>query len=133
MTKKHSDELPGGWTRHNEADPNAARRRGVKTRRKDSARRRWVLLNAFVDSGMAALKPADAAVWFALFRHAGPDGVATVARRLLVNMTGLAANTVKASLARLCAAGWVDRMRRGGPSGGVAVYRVQHPGKVGQI
>ena len=133
MKMKRSSELPGGWNRTGEADPAAYRRHEQRKRHKDSARRRWALLNAFADSGMAALKPADAVVWFALFRHAGPDGVATVARGLLVNMTGLAANTVKTSLARLCAAGWVDRMRRGGPSGGVAVYRVQHPGKVGQI
>lgn len=130
---KHSDTIPGGWTLTSELEPNAARRHEAQARRKDSARRRWALLNAFVDSGMATLKPADAAVWLTLFRHAGPDGVATVGRGLLVNITGLAANTAKTSLARLCAAGWVDRMRRGGPSGGVAVYRVQHPGKVGQI
>lgn len=99
---------------------------------KDSARRRWVLLNAFVDSGMASLEASDSSVWFALFRHAGADGRATVARGLLVSMTGLAANTVKSSLTRLCVAGWVDRIRCGGPSGGVAVYRVQRPEKVGQ-
>ncbi len=129
MTKKHSDELPGGWTRHNEADPNAARRRCVKTRRKDSARRRWALLNAFVDSGMGALKPADAVVWFALFRHAGPDGTATVARARLVKATGLHTQTVKTALARLVSGGWLSHEKRGGPNGGAASYRIIEGGE----
>lgn len=112
-----------------------ARQRKVRenvARRKDTARRRWTLLNAFVDGGMAGLELSDVAVWLALFRHARADGVATVARARMVEMTGLARNTITASLSRLVAAGWVERLRRGGPSGGVAVYRVQHHGKVAQ-
>ena len=54
------------------------------------------------------------------------------ARARLANITGLAPNTVKASVARLVAAGWLERLRRGGPSGGIAVCRVKHAGKVGQ-
>ncbi len=111
----------------------AARRKAadVKAKRKEDARARWTLLNGFIDDGMAGLKPSDAAVWFALFRHARADGAATVARARLEAITGLALRTVKVSLRRLIASGWVERVRRGGPSGGMAVYRVKHPGKVG--
>lgn len=95
--------------------------------RKDAARKRWALMNRFVDEGMANLKPADVAVWLALFRHAQADGTATVARSRLIALTGLSPNTVTASLRRLRMPGWVERLRRGGPTGGMAVYRVQYP------
>ncbi|NLF57640.1 MAG: hypothetical protein GX580_08375 [Candidatus Hydrogenedens sp.] len=116
-----------------ELDRMAARARGVEKarRRKEAARARWALLNRFCDDGMAGLKPADAAVWLALFRHARADGVATVARARLEVMTGRERKTITAALSRLAAAGWVERLRRGGPSGGMAVYRVTAPEKVG--
>jgi len=98
-----------------------------KQQRKDAARRRWALLNRFVDEGMASLERSDVAVWIVLFRHAGADGVATVARARLIELTRLAPRTVKVSFQRLMQAGWVERMRRGGPVGGVAVYRVKIP------
>jgi len=112
----------------------AARRKAaeVKAKRKDNARARWKLLNGFIDNGMAGLELSDATVWFALFRHARADGAATVARARLAAVTGCDGKTITAALRRLCGAGWIVRLRRGGPSGGVAVYRVQHPGKVGE-
>lgn len=119
------------------ADWNAAKARNKqqskrKRQRKDTARRRWTLFNRFVDDGMADLKPADVAVWLALFRHAQADGTATVARSRLIAMTGLAPRTIKVALRRLIDFGWMERLRRGGPSGGVAVYRLKKPGKAGQ-
>jgi len=101
-------------------------------RRKEAAKRRWMLLNAFVDNSMAALESSDVAVWVAMFRHARADGVAVVARSFLVGITGLATNTITASLRRLAAVGCVVRLRRGGPVGGAAVYRLQIPSQVGQ-
>lgn len=104
-------------------------RRQVVVKRKDSTRRRWAVLNSFVDEGMASLEASDVAVWLALYRHARSDGVATVARARLVALTGLAPGTVKASLARLSEAGWIVRKQRGGPVGGTAKYRIQRPKK----
>jgi len=105
----------------------------ARGRRKEAARRRWALLNAFVDEGMAGLELSDAVVWLALFRHARADGVATVARMAIVRATGISPGTAKVALRRLINAGWLVRLRRGGPAGGVAVYRVQKPGPgVGQ-
>jgi len=98
-----------------------------KQQRKDAARTRWALLNRFVDEGMAGLELSDVAVWVALFRNAGADGVATVARARLIELTRLAPRTVKVSFQRLMQAGWVERMRRGGPVGSVSVYRVKIP------
>ena len=106
--------------------------RTAKRKRKDAARTRWALLNRFVDEGMAGLELSDVAVWVALFRNAGADGVATVARARLEALTGCKHNTLTVALRRLINAGWVARLRRGGPSGGCAVYRVQHPKEVGQ-
>lgn len=100
--------------------------------RKDTARRRWTLLNCFVDEGMGDLKPADVAVWLALFRHGSADGLATVARSRVVAMTGLTVKTVSAALRRLIDAGCLERLKHGGPSGGVAVYRLKRNGKAGQ-
>jgi len=103
----------------------------AKAKRKDAARTRWALLNAFTDSGMAKLKPSDGCVWFALFRNAKADGSVSVGRARLSELTGLARNTVTASLPRLIKAGWLVRVRRGGPKAGVGVYKVQKPGSEG--
>lgn len=115
-----------------ELDGRAARKRAneAKARRTEAARRRWTLLNAFVDEGMAGLELSDVVVWLALFRHARADGVATVARVQLARLAGLAPNTVTVSIRRLIAAGWLVRLRRGGPSGGIGVYHVKDPRKV---
>lgn len=99
----------------------------AKAKRTDAARARWTLLNAFVDHGMASLRSSDAVVWYTLFRHADADGVATVARRRLVESTGLAPDTVKASLRRLRLKGWIARLRQGGPQSGIAIYGIQNP------
>lgn len=105
-----------------------------KRRRKcaDTVRRRWRLFNAFVDGGTADLKSADVLVWMALFRHAKPDGAVSLSRGRMVAITGLAPNTVTRALARLVVAGWLSRIRRGGPSGGLALYRVKRTDEVGQ-
>ncbi|NLF59367.1 MAG: helix-turn-helix domain-containing protein [Candidatus Hydrogenedens sp.] len=99
--------------------------KAARARRKDVARRRWTMINCFVDEGMAGLKPADTAVWVALFRHARADGLVRLSRARLVSVTGLSPQTVKVSLSRLVSAGWLQRMQSGGPSGGIAVYCVK--------
>ncbi len=96
----------------------------TKAKRKDAVRRRWAMLNDFADHGMAGLRPSDAAVWLALFRHARADGVATVSRSRIEAMTGVNRKTITASLRRLADAGWIALLRRGGPNGGIAVYKV---------
>lgn len=103
----------------------------AKAKRKDRARRRWKLLNAFVDNGMAGLELSDAVVWIALFRCAQADGIATVARARLEVLTGCERKTITEALRRLIGSKWIARLRRGGPSGGIAVYRVQNPRDVG--
>ena len=104
-----------------------------KQQRKDAARRRWALLNRFVDEGMASLERSDVAVWIVLFRHAGADGVTSVSKSRLASVTGQDPKTVTVALRRLAGAGWISRLRRGGPTDGCAVYRVQKPHSGGEI
>lgn len=107
----------------------------AKNKRNGAEKRRWALLNALVDSGMANLKPSDSLVWLALFRCADPAGIAAVARTRMVTLTGLDPKTVTKSLSRLVEAGWLVRLHRGGPTSGLSRYCVCAPaigGKNGQ-
>lgn len=110
----------------------ARKAKEAKAKRKDTARRRWTLLNAFVDRGMAGLKFSDVAVWMALFRNSNADGVATVARTRIKALTGCDIKTIAGALSRLTAEHWAVRIQRGGPVGGMAVYRLQAPKDVGE-
>lgn len=118
---------PDGWTPP--AQPaGKAKPRGSRSRRKRAAQvRRWTLFNRFMDTGLVDVRHADASVWLTLFRHAGPDGVATVSRTRLARLVGADPKTVTGALTRLEEVGWLTRLKRGGPSGGIAVYRVHAP------
>lgn len=107
--------------------------KAARARRKDVAHRRWTMLNGFVDEGMAQCEMSDAVVWFALFRHARADGLVRLSRARLEEVTRLNRKTITAALARLVSAGWLQRMRRGGPSGGMAVYCVKNNKEGGVI
>ncbi len=91
--------------------------------------RRWGLFNRFVDTGLASLRPVDVEVWLALFRHADTDGVVCLARTRLAGLAGCTEKTASRALGRLIEAGWLRRLRRGGPVGGLAVYQVLRPGR----
>lgn len=137
MTIDPSDVIPPGglppaYTERELAEMDRhAKKRQTHMNRAKVNRDRWHLLNCFIDDGMAGLEYSDMAVWFALFRYAKSDGAATVPRAHLKGITGCGDATLKRALRRLINAGWIDRIRRGGPIGGVAAYYVKTPKKKG--
>ncbi len=90
--------------------PKNAAKPGIK----DTARRRWTLLNGFVDSGMAVLKPSDVAVWTVLFRLARADGFVFASLKKLSELTGMDRRTVQRALGNLKVAGHIVTIQRGG-------------------
>lgn len=103
----------------------------TNTYRAQVNRERWQLFNLFVDNGMAKLELSDMSVWFTLFRHAGPDGTVSVARTYIEAKTGINRKTVTVSIQRLIEAGFLERIRPGGATSGIAVYQIRHPKKGG--
>jgi len=98
-------------------------------RRGSSAvKRRFGLLNAFVDQGMPNLSRGALAVWLLLYRHAAQDGVVRASVADLARRTGTSTSTAKRALDRLCKAGWVERIKRGTLAGGPSVWRLLRPG-----
>jgi len=122
---------PPGWKPEPETRPagKARPRKAKPTTKRTAAVRRWGLFNRFVDTGLAGVRPVDAEVWVALFRHADADGTVCLARGRLAALAGCTEKTASAALGRLIAAGWLVRLRRGGPVGGVALFKVQRPGR----
>jgi DNA-binding MarR family transcriptional regulator len=90
-------------------------------------RRRFALLNAFVDCELARLGPADVAVWLVLYRHGQRDGTATAAVSDLARRTGYRDRAVRQALARLIECGLIARIKRGTLAGGPSVYRLIPP------
>lgn len=89
-------------------------------------RRRWQVYNSFCDLNKRAegLHPADVAVWFVLFRHADRQGIVSLSQTRMVTYTGLAQRSIQRALQRLVTKGMIERLKRGGPKSGLAVYKV---------
>lgn len=85
---------------------------------------RFQVLNAFIDEGMRALKPADAVVWMVLYRDTKADGTARTAADDITRRTGLSRSTVLRSLKALERARMVRVIRRGGLNRGPSSYRI---------
>ncbi|MBM3979277.1 MAG: TrmB family transcriptional regulator [Planctomycetes bacterium] len=85
-------------------------------------------MNAFVDFGIADadLTPAEALVWFVLFRDTKGTGTARTAQADIARRAGLSVRGVKLALRNLRAKGMVQVVRRGQLTTGPSVYRV-HP------
>lgn len=93
-------------------------------RRGGAVRRRFALLNWFVDSVLAELGPVDSTIWFVLYRDARIDGTATAAVSDLSRRSGFCEAAVRRALRRLRDRGLVRRLKRGSLSGGPSVYRL---------
>ncbi|MEW6200053.1 MAG: helix-turn-helix domain-containing protein [Planctomycetota bacterium] len=107
-----------------DAEPKPKRKPG---RGGGAVRRRFVLLNGFVDCELARLGPVDVAVWLVLYRHGQRDGTATAAVSDLARRTGYADRAVRQALRRLRDRGLIDRVKRGTLAGGPSVYRLLMP------
>ncbi len=92
-----------------------------------AVRRRFALLNAFVDCELARLGPVDVAIWLVLYRHGRRDGTATAAASDLARRTGYRDAAVRRALRRLRDRGLIDRVKRGTLAGGPSAYRLLMP------
>ena len=101
------------------------------SRKGNAVRRRFRLLNNFVDGPLSQLGPVDAAVWLTLFRHGRRDGTTTAAVSDLARRTGRCEASVRRSLRRLIAAGLLRRVKRGSLLVGPSVYELVDPGGKG--
>ncbi len=104
--------------------PEPAKRR---SRKRNAVRRRFRLLNNFVDGPLSQLGPVDAVVWLVLYRHGRRDGTTTAAVSDLARRTGRCEAAVRRSLRRLIAAGLLRRVKRGSLLGGPSVYELLDP------
>ncbi len=104
--------------------PERAKQRG---RKGGAVRRRFRLLNNFVDGPLSQLGPVDAAVWLVLYRHAWRDGTVTAAVSDLARRTGRCEAAIRRSLRRLIAAGLLRRVKRGSLLVGPSVYALVDP------
>jgi len=105
-----------------DAEPNPKRKP-----RPGLVRRRFALLNAFVDCELARLGPADVAVWLVLYRHGQRDGTATAAVSDLARRTRYCNAAVRLALRRLRGWGLIERVKRGTLAGGPSIYRLLMP------
>lgn len=95
--------------------------------RGSAVRRRFALLNAFIDSALPNLERSAVAVWLLLYRHAKPDGTVSASVADLARRAGASDRQVQRALARLQAVGMLCRLKRGTLAGGPSVYRLVQP------
>jgi hypothetical protein len=125
VNKQHGGKLPPDATLRadDEADGPAPSPRAKSRTRSD----RFAVLNAFVDFGIAnaELKPAEALVWFMLFRDTKGDGTARTGQADIGRRARLDVRTVRRAVASLKLKGLLEVVRRGQLNAGPSVYRVR--------
>ena len=98
------------------------------SRRGNTVRRRFALLNAVADAALPRFKGrAELAAWLVLFRHAKADGIATASAADLARRAGCSESAMRRALKRLRKAGLVERIKRGTLAGGPSVWRLLAP------
>lgn len=120
--------LPGTATLPPMDEGTALPSRGAGSRRSSAptaqTRRRFAVVNAFVDVALRDILPSDGLVWLVLWRDTKPNGLARTSQADMARRTGLALSTVKRAIKRLVAAGLLTVAYRGGLRRGPSVYRV---------
>lgn len=96
-------------------------------KRGSAVRRRFGLLNAFLDRALPDLRRSDIAAWLLLYRHAKPDGTAAASVGDLARRAGCCDRAMRYALGRLQSAGLVERIKRGTLAGGPSVWRLLTP------
>lgn len=109
----------------NNAEPKPKRSAG---QRAGAVRRRFGLLNTFIDWALPRLCRTDVAAWLLLFRHAKPDGTVAASVADLAQRAGCQERAMRNALRRLQATGLVRRLKRGTLAGGPSVWRLLTPG-----
>lgn len=110
--------------RSTEAEPPPKRKPG---RGGGTVRRRFALLNAFIDGELPQRTRAELAAWLLLYRHAKPDGIVTASVADLARRAGRDESAMRRALRRLREAGLVERLKRGTLAGGPSVWRLLTP------
>ena len=85
---------------------------------------RFILLNEFIDSGMAGLSRLEALVWLVLFRDARGD-IAETSARYVGTRIGVDRRSVQRALAKLRSVGLLTVKRKGGLNRGSNVYQLR--------
>lgn len=85
---------------------------------------RFLVLNQFVDGAMAGVKDRDTKAWLVLYRDTKPNGLATASNGDIAKRMGCSLSTAKRALRRLRQQGFLEVVRRGGPTSGANAYRV---------
>lgn len=119
-------ERPARTQRRNSTDAKPKPKR-KPSRGGGAVRRRFALLNGFVDLELAKLGPVDVAVWLVLYRHGQRDGATTAAVSDLSRRTGYCEAAVRRAIRRLRRCRLIDRVKRGTLAGGPSVYRLLLP------
>jgi hypothetical protein len=98
-----------------------------KAKSRAARSRRFAVLNAFTDFGLADLTGAETKVWLILFRDTkAATGTARTGQADVARRAGLQPRTIRRALAKLEAKGMARVVRRGRLNAGPSVYRV-HP------
>jgi DNA-binding MarR family transcriptional regulator len=91
---------------------------------KRTARLRFELLNAFVDTSVADLSRAELAVWLILYRDTKRDQTARASLDDLARRGGMDRQTASRAVGRLVRRTMLQVIRRGGINRGPSTYRV---------
>lgn len=84
---------------------------------------RFEMLNSFVDCQLAECTRAELAVWLVLYRDSR-KGMACTAQSWIAKRANVDVRTVRTAIGKLKQRGLVDVVKKGGPSAGLAAYRV---------
>jgi hypothetical protein len=116
--------LDAGRTRRpGRPPPGEAKGKAGEARRRAGGR--FQTINAFIDVTMAALPPAERAVWLILWRDTKPDGLARTSQASLARRAGVTDRAVRSALRRLEREGLVVVARQGGGEPGL--FRLPGP------
>jgi hypothetical protein len=127
VNEQHGGILPpDAVLRPDDEEDSAPSAPAVKPKRR-SRSERFVLLNAFVDFGLAGLTGAETKVWLILFRDTKTaTGTARTGQTDIARRASLSRRGVQLALNKLTEKGLVTLVRRGRLNAGPSTYRV-HP------
>ncbi|MBI4719094.1 MAG: hypothetical protein HY763_14925 [Planctomycetes bacterium] len=101
-----------------------------------AGRRRFALLNAFIDFALRERGRAELCAWLILYRHAKPDDTVTASVADLARRAGCTPRTMQTALKRLRSRRLLRRLERGTLAGGPSIWRLATPepdGTTGRI
>ena len=92
-----------------------------------AVRRRFTLLNEFLDRAMPKCRRSEIAAWMLLYRHAKADGTVTASVADLARRAGCCESAMRRALKSLHKRRFLERLKRGTLAGGPSVWRLLTP------